>query len=97
MSEFRYLAILLNGKPPYPKDAILTVLRGAKSWAMFSHNTWLIATEQDTSYWYDRVREVIAPTDDILVTEIVHDTHRGWVQNVIADWLRQDHTQMPGL
>lgn len=72
-------AILLNTKNrPVPFEAIKKILDSAKDWCRYDLRIWLVATNLSANQWYERVRPVLDPTDDVLVVAVDIEDRQGW-------------------
>lgn len=61
-----------------------------------SPNIWFIATNLGADEWYQRVRTVLNPADDIAVATVDLKNAHGWVSNTIVEYIARDHDSRPG-
>jgi len=81
---------------PIPNQQIESVLYGAKDWLRWSPDTYLIRTNLDAEEWFQRVRKVLDPKDNIFVVAVDLTQKAGWMTNLAINWVVRDEAALPG-
>lgn len=88
----RHYAILINSlSRQTPLEQVKRVVDTAKDWAKLHPDIWLIATEQTADYWYEQIKPVLHPDDQILVVAVDISDRRGWAAPTTIEWFNRSH------
>jgi len=51
-----------------------------------SVGTWILCTNEDASWWYDRLNGFAKPDGSLLVVRLSEDDYRGYMETRFWDW-----------
>jgi hypothetical protein len=76
---------------PLPAAALQRAFDQAKDWARFAPNVWIVATNLTTQDWFNRLRPLLHPEDNILIYRLDPSDRIGWASKPIIEFDGRDH------
>jgi hypothetical protein len=82
-------AMLLTNVGSTTVDQIEAVLPGGIEWARMNRDIWLLKGEYTSKNIYEAVKPALPTGSNILVIKVDVSERKGWVNNVIVEWLAE--------
>ncbi|RWO87962.1 hypothetical protein [Mesorhizobium sp.] len=89
MSEFHFVAVLLDSPGRADKDMVIEQLNRANDWIEFRDRSWLIWTKQSSKTWYGRLKPVLAKGDNVFVCAVDINDRGGLMPRSFWDFVRK--------
>ena len=75
--------------PNQPYINFYNEIKKAETWWHYLDSTWLIRTQFNPQYWYNRLAPFIFKNDSILIIE-VKANYQGWLPKEAWDWINRE-------
>jgi|GEM_PF-2495903 hypothetical protein len=92
--KFLHLAVYFEDPGAPTKEAIQTILDGAKDWIRYSPNCWLIYTSKSAQEWHDKLFSLpgMKNNTSYFICAIDQNDRSGWIRKSVWDWINKHQT-----
>lgn len=67
---------------------LYSAIRELGEWQHPLESTWVVVTDRDENYIYDKLRETMDSNDLLLIFRIVPESRQGWLARSFWEWLQ---------
>lgn len=85
----RGLATNTLRNPHLKYDSFYNEIKKADTWWHYLDSTWLIKTQFNPQYWYNKLAPLIYQNDSIFIIEVTNK-YQGWLPKEAWEWLNRE-------
>jgi hypothetical protein len=72
---------------PYKIAELKAIFDEADDWVRYAPNCWIVRTNLQAEYWYNRIKPVLHPEDQVFIAKIDHSNRFGFLSKWMWDRL----------